>query len=81
MLEQENRVKITITPRKAGFEELGNMLIGYEKKYGYSTVEFFRRYRNGEFGDDDDMMMWAGIYHLYLTSHPVRQFMREEVAA
>jgi hypothetical protein len=25
----------------------------------------------GELGDDDDFMMWAGIYHLYLTSiHP-----------
>ncbi len=36
------------------------------------TIEFFRRYRDGELGDDDDMMMWAGLYHLYLTSLPVR---------
>ncbi len=23
-------------------------------------------------GDDDDLMMWAGLYHLYLTSLPIR---------
>ena len=32
----------------------------------------------GELGDDDDRMMWAGLYHLYLTSLPVRQFMQRE---
>jgi len=26
-------------------------------------------------------MTWAGLYHLYLTSHPIRQFMQSEVAA
>jgi hypothetical protein len=81
MVEQADRARIEIAPRKASFKELGNMLVEYEKKYGYSTVEFFRRYRSGELGDDDDLMMWAGIYHLYLTCHPVRQFMREETAA
>lgn len=81
MVEKENRIQLKITPRKAGFEELGNLLVGYEKKFGYSTIEFYRRYRNGELGDDDEFMMWAGIYHLYLTSHPVRQFMREKVPA
>jgi hypothetical protein len=25
-------------------------------------------------------MMWAGLYHLYLTSHPVRKFMRENTS-
>ena len=44
----------------------------------YSTIEFYRRYQGGELGDDDDLMMWAGLYHLYLTSLPVRQFMQRE---
>lgn len=67
-------------PRKVGFGELTRMLGDYERKYRFSTIEFFRRYMAGELGDDDDLMMWAGTYHLYLTSHPVRQFMRDGAA-
>jgi len=66
-----------LIPKKVTFEELTHLLEGYEGRYGYSTIEFFKHYRMGELGDDDDMMMWAGLYHLYLTSHPVRQFMVE----
>jgi len=32
----------------------------------------------GELGDDDDLLMWAGLYHLYLVSHPIRQLMQRE---
>jgi len=51
------------------FDELNERLRDYEQKYGYSTIQFYRRYRDGELGDDDDLMMWAGLYHLYLTSY------------
>jgi len=63
------------------FEELSQRLREYEQKYGYSTIEFYRRFQNGELGDDDDLMMWSGIYHLYLTSLPVRQFMKKEYSS
>jgi hypothetical protein len=66
-----------LKPRRVGFDELTRMLDEYERKYNFSTIEFFRRFLAGELGDDDDLMMWAGIYYLYLTSHPVRQFMKE----
>ncbi len=59
-------------PRQISFNELTKMLSEYERKYSLSTIEFFRRYCLGELGDDDDLMMWAGVYHLHLTSHPVR---------
>lgn len=61
------------------FNELSERVHGYERKYGYSTIEFYRRFQDGELGDDD-LMMWAGLYHLYLTSLPVRQFMQRELA-
>jgi len=73
--------RILPPPRLLSFTELTQMLGEYERKYGYSTIEFFRRYSGGDLGDDDDLMMWAGLYHLYLTSHPVRQFMRNEALA
>ncbi len=66
-----------LKPRIVEFGELTRTLGEYERTYRLSTIEFFRRYIAGEMGDDDDLMLWAGIYHLYLTSHPVRQFMRE----
>ena len=70
-----------VSAQRLTFSELSERLRAYEQKYGYSTIEFYRRYRDGELGDDDDLMMWAGMYHLYLTSLPVRQFMQSELAA
>ena len=67
--------------KRLTFEELSERLREYERKYGYSTIEFYRRFQSGELGDDDDLMMWNGLYHLYLTSLPVRQFMQSEVAS
>lgn len=73
--------EVQLTPQRISFFELSERLKSYEKKYGYSTVEFFRRFQDGQLGDDDDLMMWAGVYHLYLTSLPVRQFMSTESLA
>lgn len=67
-------------PKHLSFEQLSEQLRAYEKKFGYSTIEFYRRFQDGELGDDADTMMWAGLYHLYLTSLPVRQFMQAEMA-
>jgi hypothetical protein len=33
----------------------------------------------GELGDDEEMMLWAGLYHLYLTTEPIRQFACKEL--
>ena len=67
--------------KRLTFEELSERLHEYECKYGYSTIEFYRRFQSGDLGDDDDLMMWSGLYHLYLTSLPIRQFMQNEVAS
>ena len=63
-------------PRHLSFDELSEQLRCYEEKYGFSTIQFYRRFQNGELGDDEDMMLWAGLYHLYLTSLPIRQLMQ-----
>ncbi len=67
-----------LKPERLSFDELSDRLRVYEDKYGYSTIEFYRRFESGELGDEDDLLMWAGLYHLYLTSHPVRQFMERK---
>ena len=68
-------------PTRVTFDELSERLRDYESKYGYSTIEFYRRFEHGELGDDDDLIMWAGFYHLYLTSLPIRQFMQGPVTS
>ena len=68
-------------PERLTFEQLSEKLRVYEKKYGYSTIEFYGRFQSGDLGDDDDLMMWAGLYHLYLTSLPIRQFMQSNMTS
>ena len=80
-MPESDGVKAMLAPDHISFEDLSDRLRAYEQRYGYSTIEFFRRFERGELGDDDDLMMWMGLYHLYLTSHPVRQFMQRETAA
>ncbi len=54
-------------PKRMTFQELSEQLKSYERKFGYSTIEFYRRFQNGELGDDDELMMWTGVYRLYLA--------------
>ncbi len=70
-----------VKAKKVDFYELTRMLQEFERKYGYSTIEFYRRFTSGELGDDEDMMLWAGLYHLYLTTEPVRQFACRELVS
>lgn len=67
---------MTLWPERLSFDELSEQLRAFELCYGYSTIEFHRQCQTGELGDDEDLMMWAGLYHLYLASLPVRQFMQ-----
>jgi hypothetical protein len=70
-----------LKPQRLTFEQLSQRLRAYEQKYGYSTIEFYDRFDKGELGDEDDLLMWVGLYHLYLTSLPIRQLMREPAPA
>jgi len=72
---------MTFEPRRLSFAELSQRLSDLESKYGYSTIEFYKRYQDGEMGDDDAWLTWAGLYHLYLTSLPVRQLMFSAASA
>ncbi len=69
-------------PRRVTFEELSERLREYERKYGFSTIDFYRRYQNGELGDDDDLMMWGGLYHwLGVSNFTVQEMQRARAIA
>ncbi len=72
---------MSFEPRRLSFQELSQRLFDLEAKHGYSTIEFYRRYQDGQMGDDDAWLTWAGLYHLYLTSLPIRQLMFSEAPA
>ena len=40
----------------------------FEKKYNQSSSEFYKRFESGELGDEDDYMIWAGIYETYIKN-------------
>lgn len=37
----------------------------YELKYNIKSNDFYKQSEEGKFGDDEDFMVWAGIYELY----------------
>jgi hypothetical protein len=36
----------------------------YERKYKLTSQEFYQQFEAGKFGDEDDYMVWSGIYEL-----------------
>lgn len=36
----------------------------FENKYEMSSSEFVRRFANGEFGDEAELIQWVGLYHI-----------------
>jgi hypothetical protein len=39
-------------------------LQAFEEKYQLSSAVFYERYERGEMGDDEDMMVWAGLVEM-----------------
>ncbi len=58
---QINKVKREISRMQFDLEK-------YETKYNIPSSDFYKRFENGEFGDENDYMLWAGIYELQLDS-------------
>lgn len=36
----------------------------YERKYKLPSQEFYQQFEAGKFGDEDDYMIWSGIYEM-----------------
>lgn len=53
---------------RQGIAQMQIDLAQYESKYNMKTEDFYRQFENGAFGDDDDFMLWAGIYELLKDS-------------
>lgn len=43
-------------------------LQAFESKHGLSSQAFYRRYERGEMGDDEDFMIWAGLFEMLASN-------------
>lgn len=49
---------------KKGIINLQIDLKNFEKKYNLSSEEFFQKFDSGELGDEEDFIIWAGLYEM-----------------
>lgn len=43
-------------------------LFEFEKQHGVSTKDFYSQYKSGQKGDDEDTLLWAGIYEMFMEN-------------
>jgi hypothetical protein len=49
-------------------ERLKRILSDFERRYGISSEEAYRKFESGELGDNADLFEWTGIYEIYRTN-------------
>jgi len=60
----KNIIEYETSQLKKGIVNIQLDLKNFEKKYGVSSKDFYQKFKSGEFGDDEDYMIWAGIYDM-----------------
>lgn len=61
-------IKNQIDELKNGIHNIEIDLKEFEEKYHLSSEDFYKRFTNGEFGDEEDFMLWSGIYEMQLEN-------------
>ncbi len=41
----------------------------FENKYNLSTIDFYEKFESGELGDDEDYIVWSGIYEMLIQNN------------
>jgi len=44
-------------------------LFEFEKLYGISSSEFYNQYKLGKQGDSQNILLWAGIYEMFMENN------------
>ena len=53
---------------KKGIVNIQLDLKSFEKKYELTSKDFYQKFKSGEFGDDEDYIIWAGIYEMLIQN-------------
>ena len=60
----KNIIEYETSQLKKGIINIQLDLKTFEKKYGLSSNDFYQKFKSGEYGDDEDYIIWAGIYEM-----------------
>ena len=60
----KNIIEYETAQLKKGIINIQLDLKSFEKKYGLSSKDFYQKFKSGEFGDNEDYIIWAGIYEM-----------------
>ena len=58
-----------INELKLGLFNIKKDLEQFEIKHEMTTKSFYKKFENGKIGDEDDFIIWAGIYEMYLRDN------------
>lgn len=67
----KNIIEYETSQLKNGIVNILIDLKKFEKKYQIASKDFYQKFESGEVGDDEDYMIWAGIYEM-LTQNQKR---------
>jgi len=60
----KNIIEYETSQLKKGIINIQLDLKSFEKKYGLSSKDFYQKFKSGDYGDDEDYMIWAGNYEM-----------------
>jgi hypothetical protein len=61
-------IKNQINELKNGIHNIEIDLKEFEQKHRLSSEEFYRQFKSGELDDQEDFMLWSGIYEMQLQN-------------
>jgi len=57
-----------IAELKKGIINIEIDLRKFEHQYKISSTDFYEKFNSGKFGDDEDFILWSGIYEMNLDN-------------
>ena len=63
----QNIIAWQIAELKKGILNIRIDIKQFEKKYAMDTKLFYEKFESGKMGDEDDYMIWSGIYEMQLN--------------
>lgn len=64
----EEIISAQIQELKRAIFNLQHELVLFEQKYKMLSIDFYQQYQQGILDDQEDFMLWAGSYELFLDN-------------
>ena len=64
----KNIINYQINLLQSEIINIRNDLDDLEKKYGMTSTKFYKLYKDKKTDDSEDMLMWVGLYEMFLEN-------------